>query len=92
MKKMKQIISVFNYFYEAAGLHIFIVFFFFFSVPGCMLRGFLMTRELILKSQKQKLIFSILMEELSSPIVASFKIKFYWFLSVLETQSLNAAL
>lgn len=76
MKKMKQIISVFNYVYEAAGLHIFIGFFFF-SVPGCMLRGFLMTRELILKSQKQKLIFSILMEELSSPIVASFKIKFY---------------
>lgn len=76
MKKMKQIISVFNYFYEAAGLHIFIGVFFF-SVPGCMLRGFLMTRELILKSQKQKLIFSILMEELSSPIVASFKIKFY---------------
>lgn len=30
MKKMKQIISVFNYFYEAAGLHIFIGFFFFF--------------------------------------------------------------
>lgn len=31
MKKMKQIISVFNYFYEAAGLHIFIGVFFFFS-------------------------------------------------------------
>lgn len=40
-----------------------------YTVPGYMVRGSLVTNEAILKNKKQRLIFSILMEEftLSKP-------------------------